>query len=68
MWFEKLHQLNIAIGMADSQEKRIRANRDFAIIMEIFIKKKDNKKTLGMRVIFKFCESFVLIFDFLNWT
>ena len=26
--------------MADSQEKRKRANRDFVIIMEIFIKKK----------------------------
>ena len=26
--------------MADSQEKRKKANRDFVIIMEIFIKKK----------------------------
>ena len=51
MWFEKLYQLNIAIGMVDSQEKRKRANRDFVIIMEIFVKK-DNKKTLGTRVIF----------------
>ena len=38
--FEKLYQLNIVISMADSQEKRKRANRDFVIIMEIFIKKK----------------------------
>ena len=40
VWFEKLHQLNVAIGMADSEEKQKRANRDFAIIMEIFIKKR----------------------------
>ena len=34
--------------MADSQEKRKRANRDFVIIMEIFIKKKKgNNKSLA---------------------
>ena len=39
-WFEKLYQLNIANGMADSQEKRKGANRDFVIIIEIFMKKR----------------------------
>ena len=33
--------------MADSQEKRKRANRDFVIIMEIFIKKNGNNKSLA---------------------
>ena len=36
-WFEKLYRLNIAIGMADSQEKQKMANSDFTITMNTFV-------------------------------
>ena len=43
-WFEKLYQLNMAAGMADSKEKWKRANREFDIIIETFnfIRRKPN--------------------------